>query len=76
MYKHTIYIFQGCTNKNFNFRYIISKYAKFNSYSLILIKTYERVDNYPKTGIYRVKLVYYFQVVFQINALKKNIISN
>lgn len=49
---------------------VISKYAKLNACSLILIKTYERVDNCPKTCIYMVKLVYCFQVVVQIYALK------
>lgn len=69
MWKHTIYILQGCTNKIEVYN-IISKYSKLNAQILILIKTYERVDNCPKTGIYMVKLVYYFQVVLRIQALK------
>lgn len=72
MLNHTIYTLQACANKNFQLEVnnIVSKYAKLSSWSLMLIKTYERADNCPKTGIYMVKLVYCFQVVLQINALK------
>lgn len=58
MFNHTMYILQACTNKNFQLKVqnVVSKYAKLSSCSLILIKTYERADNCPQTGIYMVKI--------------------